>query len=125
MSSRPPFEFQGVRACVYPLRANIARLSYFIDQYLNLAMPAEIVRFRPALPFVYLMAMNYGRMAVTARNMGWVSQNEVAFVVPLERHQLIDRDCYCCCRSSVMAPSVPLGPWNNARTCRSYSASSV
>jgi hypothetical protein len=75
---------------VYPLRANIARLSYFIDQYLNLARPAEIVRFRPALPFVYLMAMNYGRMVVTVRNMGWVPQNEVAFVVPLERHQLID-----------------------------------
>ena len=89
LPSQPPFEFQGVHACVYPLRANIARLNYFIDQYLNLNVPETIVRFKPSMPFVYLMTMNYGRMAVTARNMGWVSQNEVAFVVPLERYRRV------------------------------------
>ena len=54
LPSQPPFEFQGVHACVYPLRANIARLNYFIDQYLNLNVPETIVRFKPSIPFVYL-----------------------------------------------------------------------
>ena len=88
--SRPPSEFQGVHAQVYPLRANVARLTYFIDHYLNLGVPKNLVHFKPALPFVYLMSMNYGRMAVTARNIGWISQNEIAFVVPLECYREIE-----------------------------------
>jgi len=51
-------------------------------------IPPEIVYFRPALPYVYLMVLNYGSMApsaVQAQNFGWVAQNEVTFLVPLER----------------------------------------
>lgn len=82
----PPFEFTGVTTHVFPLQANIARLRGFCDQYLNVC-PPHIAEFRPALPYVYLMVLNYGSMSVTsvqAQNVGWVAQHEVTFTVPLE-----------------------------------------
>jgi hypothetical protein len=88
---RPPFTFQGVTSRAFPLRANVARLTQFCDNYLNMDIPKEIVYFRPALPFVYLIVLNYGSMApasVQARNFGWVAQNEVTFLVLLERWHL-------------------------------------
>ncbi len=80
--AKPPSSFQGVTSRVFPLRANMSRLRRFCDHYLNVA--PEIVQFRPFLPYVYLMVLDYGRMASEVRNMGFVSQREVAFTVPLE-----------------------------------------
>jgi len=88
LSVRPPFSFQGVTCRAFPLKANIARLTQFCNSYLNMDIPPEIVYFRPALPYVYLMVLNYGSMApsaIQAQNFGWVAQNEVTFLVPLER----------------------------------------
>src|SRR6516162_2471583 len=88
---KPPFIFQGVTARGFPLRANMARLTEFCDNYLNMDIPKEIVYFRPALPFVYLIILNYGSLAplsVQARNFGWVAQNEVTFLIPLEQWHL-------------------------------------
>jgi hypothetical protein len=88
LSVKPPFAFQGVTCRAFPLRANMARLTQFCNSYLNMDIPPEIVYFRPALPYVYLMVLNYGSMApsaVQAQNFGWVAQNEVTFLVPLER----------------------------------------
>jgi hypothetical protein len=87
----PPFAFQGVTCRAFPLRANMARLTTFCDDYLNMDIPADIVYFRPALPYVYLMVLNYGSMApssVRTQNFGWVAQNDVTFLVPLERWHL-------------------------------------
>ena len=81
LEGKPPVRFEGVTIRVFPLRANMYRLSAFTDSYLNIA--PDIVQFRPALPYVYLMAVNYGRMAAEFRNLGWVSQHEIAFAVPL------------------------------------------
>lgn len=82
----PPFLFPGTTLRVFPLKANIFRLRHFCETYLNL-MPPTIARFRPALPFVYLMVLDYGRMAVEEANLGWISQHEITFSVPLEWHR--------------------------------------
>ncbi len=75
--------FEGVVMRVFPLRANLLRLRRFCDRYLNMDVPREIAHFEPAYPYVFMMVINYGRMADAASNMGWVSQNEILFGVPL------------------------------------------
>jgi hypothetical protein len=88
LTYRPPLLFREVTARVFPLKANIARLAEFCDQYLNMDIPDEIVHFTPALPYVYFMALNYGGMSATsvhAQRLGWVSQHEAFFLVPLAR----------------------------------------
>jgi hypothetical protein len=88
LTYRPPLLFREVTARVFPLKANIARLAEFCNQYLNMDIPDEIVHFTPALPYVYFMALNYGGMSATsvhAQRLGWVSQHEAFFLVPLAR----------------------------------------
>lgn len=82
---KPPARFEGVTARVFPLKANMARLRAFCDAYLNMDIPKTLVHFQPALPYVYLAALNYGKMSAEVANLGWVSQHEIAFLVPLER----------------------------------------
>lgn len=78
----PPFEFDGVMMRVFPLRASLAQVQSFVDAYINVA-PPELCHFRTYLPYVYLMIINYGKMSVNAANLGWISQNEIVFSVPL------------------------------------------
>lgn len=87
MQLAPPFHFDGVTVRLFPLRASRQHLQRFIDKYLNIA-PPQVARFRVPIPFVYLMLINYGRMAVDAANLGWISQREIAFCVPLEWYKL-------------------------------------
>lgn len=77
----PPFSFSDVTMSVFPLRASLSRLNTFCDSYLNQA--PHLVQFKPFIPFVYLIILDYGRMSLQAANMGWVSQREVAFGIPL------------------------------------------
>ena len=77
----PPFAFSDVTMSVFPLRASLSRLDTFCNSYLNQA--PHIVQFKPFIPFVYLVILDYGRMSLQAANMGWVSQREVAFGIPL------------------------------------------
>jgi hypothetical protein len=86
--AKPPVRFDGVLSNVLPLRANMSRLTAFCDDYLNLA--PDIIRFRPAVPWVYLMVLDYGRMAAKVENFGWVAQHEIAFAVPLEWYAFRD-----------------------------------
>jgi len=76
----------GVVAQVYPLRADLVRLQEFCDAYLNFIGEEDRppVYFRAALPCVLLGILNYPRMAFTGHNMGWLSQHEIVFDVPLE-----------------------------------------
>ena len=78
---KPPFAFSDVKMTIFPLQANLTRLTQFCDGYLNQAK--DIVQFKPFLPFVYLILLDYGRMSAAAAQTGWVSQREVAFGVPL------------------------------------------
>jgi len=91
----PPFNFENVTSRVFPIKANMSRLTHFCDQYLNSHHEDEKshVLFRPAVPYVYLMVINYGSMspsAVNAQNLGWVAQREVTFTVPLEQWEKED-----------------------------------
>src|SRR5262249_13539799 len=81
----PPFEFQKVVLRNFPLNANFRSLARFCDKYLNIADP--FVRFRPAMPFVVLSIVNYGKMSLEAGNLGWTSQNEILFAVPVEWYE--------------------------------------
>jgi hypothetical protein len=82
---RPPFQFQGVTMRVFPLRANLQTLQHFVDGYLNRVFPNyEAGWFRAFVPYVYLMVVNYGKMSLDAVNMGWISQREILFNIPLE-----------------------------------------
>lgn len=80
----PPYELQSVTAYVLPLPASLYRLERFCHYYLNSITPKKIDFFRPAAPYVFLMAVNYGRGALDAVNLGAISQNELLFTVPLE-----------------------------------------
>ena len=77
----PPFSFSDVTMSVFPLRASLPSLENFTRNYLNQA--PDLVQFQPFVPFVYLVILDYGRMSLEAANMGWVSQREVAFGIPL------------------------------------------
>jgi hypothetical protein len=41
LSVKPPFTFQGVTCRAFPLRANMARLTKFCDDYLNNGLPPD------------------------------------------------------------------------------------
>ena len=88
---KPPFIFRNVTARSFPLKANIAVLTNFCDRYLNMDIDPSIVHYAPALPYVYLTVLNYGSMApssVQAQNIGWISQHEVGFMVPVQRWRM-------------------------------------
>lgn len=78
--------FEGVTLRMFPLRANPHRLKQFCDRYLNIA--PQIAHFRPAGPFVFLMAINYGRMSAEAVHSQWIAQREFMFTIPLEWHEV-------------------------------------
>lgn len=77
-----PYDYDGVTMRVFPLRASPYALEKLCRCYLGIA--PDIVRVRPALPYVFLLAINYGRMSPEAASVGWVAQNEVVFSVPVE-----------------------------------------
>lgn len=77
----PPFNFPGVTARVFPLRASLNLLTGFCESYLNVAR--HVCELQPYLPYVLLVVLDYGRMAIEEANLGWVSQREVFFSVPL------------------------------------------
>src|SRR6266404_5649899 len=77
---------QRVTLQVFPLRANMSQLSGFIDSYLNFVDDYELppFHFRPAMPYVLMLLINYPRLAVTSENLSALSQHEISFSVPLE-----------------------------------------
>jgi hypothetical protein len=76
----PPFTYPGVTARVFPLRSNLNLLRAFCRRYLNVSPNYKFV---PYLPYVLLVVLDYGRMSLEELNLGWVSQHEVLFEVPL------------------------------------------
>ncbi len=82
----PPFFFDGVTTRMFPLRASMPALQHVLDNYINKLVPPEIGRFRVACPYVYLMVLNYGKLAAPVANIGWIAQREVMFLVPAYRY---------------------------------------
>ena len=85
----PPFPFEGMTARVFPLRASLDALQQFCDSYMNI-VPPELGRFRAMSPYVQLMILDYGKMAVKVRNVGWMAQREVLFSFPVEWYRVVD-----------------------------------
>ncbi len=86
--------FTGVTARAFPLKASLNRLQDFCDSYLNFADDTgrrPPYYFKPAIPFVYLQMINYGEMATLTENLGFISQHEVLFAVPVEWYD-VDRN---------------------------------
>jgi hypothetical protein len=75
-------KYSDVVTQIFPLKASMNRLQEFCDSYLNIdeALP---LRFAPAVPWVLMQVVDYGAMAAVSRNIGWFSQHELAFGVPL------------------------------------------
>ncbi|MCP5180541.1 MAG: hypothetical protein H6994_11705 [Pseudomonadales bacterium] len=65
-----------------PLEADVQSLQQFCDSYLNLA--PDFCRFQPVMPYVMMCVANYGSMGTLSRSLGWESQNELLFGVPVE-----------------------------------------
>lgn len=89
LAIRPPFPFESVSTRVFPLRASLDSLQRFVDGYLNI-IPPELGRFRVNMPYVQLMILDYGKMAIEAGNYGWLAQREILFSVPLEWYVVRD-----------------------------------
>lgn len=90
LAAKPPFYFEGMTTRVFPLRASLFQQQRFADAYFNQVIPREVGRFQAFMPYVLLMIIDYGKMAATATNMGWVSQREIMFSVPLLWYRVID-----------------------------------
>jgi hypothetical protein len=86
---KPPFAFEGLTSRVLPLRAKLSSLQRFCNSYLN-GIPPEVGRFRAVVPYVYLMMLDYGKLAAQVANVGWIAQCEIYFGVPVEWYKVID-----------------------------------
>src|SRR5271163_297834 len=78
--------YSDVVTQIYPLKASVERLHEFCANYLN--RDDELpVRFEPAAPWVLMQIVDYGRMALSSVNVGWFSQHELAFGIPVRRYE--------------------------------------
>ncbi len=75
-------KYSDVVTQIFPLKASMNRLQEFCDSYLNIDEHLPL-RFKPAVPWVLMQVVDYGQMAAISRNVGWFSQHELAFGVPL------------------------------------------
>jgi hypothetical protein len=75
-------KYSDVVTQIFPLKASMNRLQTFCDSYLNLGEDLPLY-FKPAVPWVLMQVVDYGQMATTSKNIGWFSQHELAFGVPL------------------------------------------
>lgn len=85
----PPFYFENMTTRVLPLRASLGALQNFVDNYLNF-IPPDIGRFQVMAPYVMLMMIDYGKLAMQVASMGWLAQREVMFGVPVAWYSLED-----------------------------------
>ena len=74
--------YSDVVTQIFPLKASMTRLQEFCDGYLNLDEDPPF-HFKPAAPWVLMQVVDYGEMASSSRNVGWFSQHELAFGVPV------------------------------------------
>jgi hypothetical protein len=85
---KPPFSFEGLSARVFPLRANLDSLQRLCNSYLNF-IPKEVGRFRVASSYVFLMMLDYGKLAELLSNLGWFAQKEIFFCTPVQWYKVI------------------------------------
>ena len=83
-------KYSDVVAQVYPLKADTAKLQEFCDRYLNLSGDPPF-HFEAAVPWVLMQVIDYGKMATSSGNVGWFSQHELAFGVPVRWYRRENR----------------------------------
>lgn len=80
-----------MRVQVFPLLARLRALQRFCDEWFNDHVPPQVAVFRPALPVVFCTVLQYPELGGELPwRTGSLSQNEVYFLVPLERYQDVD-----------------------------------
>ncbi|MEO5818044.1 MAG: hypothetical protein ABIT20_22435 [Gemmatimonadaceae bacterium] len=84
---KPPFSITNLSCRLFPLRANRSSVQSFCDNYVNI-LPPEIGHFRPCSPYIMLMMLDYGSLALEATNLGWFSQHEIMFCIPTEWYRI-------------------------------------
>lgn len=84
---KPPFSITNLSCRLFPLRANRTSVQSFCDNYVNI-LPPEIGHFRPCSPYIMLMMLDYGSLALEATNLGWFSQHEIMFCIPTEWYRV-------------------------------------
>jgi hypothetical protein len=84
----PPFDFDASTFRYFPLRADFKQLESFCDNYLNIA--PDFAYFRPAMPYAILWIAYYGKMEPSVHSLGWASQSEIFFSVPVEWYQPVN-----------------------------------
>ena len=88
VTTAPPFAFDDTMLMFFPLRADIDALQNLIDSYLNIA--SGFAYFRAAMPYVFLTVNHYPKMGFAQGNGGWISQDEIIFMVPIEWYERTD-----------------------------------
>jgi hypothetical protein len=86
---KPPFAITNLSCRLFPLRANLDTLQGFCNNYVNI-VPQEIAYFRACSPYLFLMMLDYGSLALEATNLGWFSQHEIMFCVPVEWYKRVN-----------------------------------
>ncbi len=86
---KPPFSITNLSSRLFPLRANLDAVQSFCDNYVNI-VPKEVGRFRACSPYLFLMMLDYGSLALEATNLGWFSQHEIMFCVPVEWYKVVN-----------------------------------
>jgi hypothetical protein len=89
LAMTPPFALSRVHTRLFPLRASLDALQKLCNGYLNI-VPPEVGRFRAVVPYVYLMALDYGKLSGLVSNLGWFAQHEFFFCTPVEWYKVID-----------------------------------
>lgn len=84
----PPFRLEGMSVRMFPLRARVSALQDVCDRRLNDVVPSQVGRFRAGGPYVFLMMVDYGRLAEVRMNMGWFAQKEIAFCFPVHWYKI-------------------------------------
>ena len=88
VTTAPPFAFDDTTLIFFPLRADINTLQNLIDNTLNIA--SGFAYFRAAMPYVFLTVNHYPKMGFAQGNGGWISQDEIIFMVPIEWYERTD-----------------------------------
>ncbi|MEP6733534.1 MAG: hypothetical protein ABJE10_23010 [bacterium] len=85
---KPPFSITNLSCRLFPLRANLNSVQGFVNNYVNV-VPEEVGHFRAFSPYLLLMMLDYGSLALEATNLGWFSQHEIMFCVPVEWYRIV------------------------------------
>ncbi|MBX3234359.1 MAG: acetoacetate decarboxylase family protein [Labilithrix sp.] len=89
---RPPIAAATrMRIQIFPVMATLSRLQELCDRQFNDFIPPSVAIFRPALPMVFCGILHYPDMGGRLTwQTGSLSQNELYFLVPLERYRKVD-----------------------------------